>query len=208
MPTLALIRHGPTAWNEAGRLQGRSDIALSPAGRAAVRRWRLPPPVLRFVWITSPLRRCLETTALLRDGHPEAPPARVEPLLIEMGFGAWEGRTLAELRAEHGAAMVEWEARGLDFKAPGGESPREVQTRLRPFLAEIGDGGDNILAVTHRGVIRAVYALASGWNMRDDPPVRLADAAVHLFAVAAGGGPIVERLNLALDAAASEPPAP
>ena len=199
MPTLALIRHGPTAWNEAGRLQGRSDIALSPAGRAAVRRWRLPPPVLRFAWATSPLRRCIETAALLRDGHPEAPPARADPRLIEMSFGAWEGRTLAELRAEHGAAMGEWEARGLDFKAPDGESPREVQARLRPFLAEIGGGG-NILAVTHKGVIRAVYALASGWDMRDDPAVRLADAAVHLFAVAADGSLGVERLNLALEA--------
>ena len=202
MPTLALIRHAPTAWNEAGRLQGRSDIALSPAGRAAVRRWRLPPPVLRFAWMTSPLSRCRETAALLRDGHPEAPPALAEPRLTEMSFGAWEGRTLAELRAEHGAAMREWEARGLDFKAPGGESPREVQARLRPFLAEIGGGG-NILAVTHKGVIRAAYALASGWDMRDDPAVRLADAAVHLFAVAADGSLGVERLNLAL-----EPPPP
>ena len=201
MPTLALIRHGPTAWNEAGRLQGRSDIALSPAGRAAVRRWRLPPPVLRFAWATSPLRRCIETAALLRDEHPKAPPVRADPRLIEMSFGAWEGRTLAEMRAEYGAAMGDWEARGLDFKAPDGESPREVQTRLRPFLAEIGGGG-NILAVTHKGVIRAVYALASGWDMRDDPAVRLADAAVHLFAVAVDGSLGVERPNLALDVAA------
>ena len=44
---------------------------------------------------------------------------------------------LADLRAELGPAMAENEARGLDFRPPGGESPREVQARLKPFLADL-----------------------------------------------------------------------
>ena len=38
---LALLRHGPTSWTAARRLQGRADLPLSPEGRQAVARWRL-----------------------------------------------------------------------------------------------------------------------------------------------------------------------
>ncbi|MBT7163800.1 MAG: histidine phosphatase family protein, partial [Victivallales bacterium] len=40
MTALALIRHGPTAWTETRRIQGRSDPGLSVAGRARVSKWR------------------------------------------------------------------------------------------------------------------------------------------------------------------------
>ena len=54
---LAVLRHGPTQWNTDGRMQGRSDIALSPEGRALVTTWRLPAEVHGFDVITSPLIR-------------------------------------------------------------------------------------------------------------------------------------------------------
>ena len=62
----------------------------------------------------------------------------------------------------------------IDLKAPGGESPREVQTRLRPLLAEFGGGG-NILAVTHKGVIRAVADKGGGAHVDAEasPELRL-----------------------------------
>ena len=40
----AILRHAPTGWNAEGRLQGSTDIPLSPAGEAAARSWRLPAP--------------------------------------------------------------------------------------------------------------------------------------------------------------------
>jgi broad specificity phosphatase PhoE len=199
---LAVIRHGATAWTEARRLQGRHDTCLSVAGAAAVRAWCLPVALSGFDWFSSPLRRCRETAALLR-GQPMGPPGeaddpavRLEPRLIEMSFGAWEGRTLAELRATLGAAMAREEARGLDFRPPEGESPREVQARLHPWLAERGAAGRDSIAVTHRGVIRALYALATGWPMVGKPPVRLIDPALHLFTLSAAGDPTVQALNL------------
>jgi len=45
---LALIRHGPTAWNEVGRVQGQSDVPLSARGRALVGAWRLPATLAGF----------------------------------------------------------------------------------------------------------------------------------------------------------------
>ena len=196
MTRLALIRHGPTAWNAEGRIQGRSDLPLSAEGRAAVGAWRLPEGIgdPGWAWLASPLARARETATLLKpDG-----PVTAEPLLTEMDWGEWEGRRLAELRTEGGAVMVEAEARGLDFRPPGGESPRAVQARLRPLLARLAQTDGCTLAVTHKGVIRALYAQASGWDMTGRPPTKLRDARVHVFALEAGGRPRIERLNLEL----------
>jgi len=193
MARLALLRHGPTAWTAERRLQGRTDLPLSPAGRAAVAGWQLPAEVDGFTWVTSPMKRARETAALL--GHGDA---RVDQRLTEMNFGQWEGRRLADISAELGPAMRDLEERGLDFRAPGGESPREVQARLGPFLAETGQGRIDRLAVVHKAVIRALYAEATGWPMLGRPPQRLSEFALHLFAVAADGTISVGLLNLPL----------
>src|SRR3546814_14767208 len=112
-----------------------------------------------------------------------------ESRLVETDWGAWEGRTLAELRADLGAGMAANEARGLDFRPPGGESPRDVQDRLRPLLAELADAGEDVVAVTHTGVLRALYALASGWAMRGKPATKLAVACAPAFHPAEHGRP-------------------
>jgi probable phosphoglycerate mutase len=198
MTRLALLRHGPTEWNTARRLQGRADIPLSDPGREAVRSWRLPEAITRFAWMASPLRRCVETAEILRGQLPDPGPLRLEPRLIEMDFGTWEGETLAGLRAAHGTAMSELEGRGLDFRAPGGESPRAVQDRLRPWLDEIAKRQQDTIAVTHKGVIRALYALATGWDMREKPPQRPRADAAQLFEVGGHSDIGVVELNLSL----------
>ncbi|HET6221599.1 MAG TPA: histidine phosphatase family protein, partial [Dongiaceae bacterium] len=125
--------------------------------------------------------------------------------LIEMDFGAWEGETLAALRLAHGAHMTELEGLGLDFYAPGGESPRAVQDRLRPWLAEIAAGRQDMIAVSHKGVIRALYALATGWDMREKPAQRLRADTAQLFVVdgSASGDIRIIGLNLSLSAASA-----
>ena len=192
MTLLVVLRHGPTAWTREHRLQGRADIPLDEAGRETVRGWRLPSDLRDCLWFTSPLARCIDTLALLGlDGT-------VWPELVEMDWGRWEGRTLAELRAEPAQALDAMEARGLDLQPPGGESPRSVQERLKPFLREIAAVGRPTGAITHKGVIRALLALALGWDMREPEPVRLAWDAVHMFRVDRDGTPRVERLNLSI----------
>ena len=187
---LALLRHGPTAWNEAGRIQGHSDQPLSPAGAAQVARWRLPPALAAWTWYRSPLCRAAMTAVVL--GHPEA---QVEARLIEMNWGDWEGARLADLRRRLGAEMTAMEERGLDFRPPGGESPRDVQTRLRPFLAALGRQGGRSVAVAHKGVIRALYAEARDWPMIGRSPEKLRDPCYHIFTLDRDGRPGIERLN-------------
>ncbi len=192
MTLFAILRHGPTAWSAEGRLQGRRDLPLSAAGRQCVRAWRLPPAVTGCAWRVSPLRRTGETAVLLGISD-----AVQESALIEMDWGQWEGQRLAELRASV-PGIAAMEAAGLDFRPPGGESPREVQARLRPLLARIAQDGVPVAAVAHKGVIRALVALATGWDMRAKPPQRLAEDAVHLFEIDRTGRAAVCRLNLPL----------
>jgi probable phosphoglycerate mutase len=181
MAALFLLRHGPTEWTAAHRLQGRSDVPLSAAGRSAVATWHLPERAVRSVWMSSPLARATATAEILRRRYHPAGDLLIEPRLAEMSFGEWEGQTLTELRSIHGPAMAAWEGRGLDFRAPGGESPREVQDRLRPWLQQLTAAHRDVLAITHKGVMRALYALAGGWDMRGKPPHRLTDNSVHMF---------------------------
>jgi probable phosphoglycerate mutase len=183
MTPLLLIRHGPTAWNESGRIQGRADVGLSARGRAAVAGWRLPAAWAGARVLSSPLRRARDTAALVAGRAPI-----VDDRLIEMDWGRWEGRRLAELRAEAPAAMATNEARGLDFRPPGGESPRDVCARLQDLLAELAADPQPVVAVCHKGVIRAALVLATGWDMRSRPPLRLPQDGGCVVLCHPGGG--------------------
>jgi probable phosphoglycerate mutase len=189
MTLLVVLRHGPTAWTREHRPQGRADLPLDAEGRETVRGWRLPDGLGGLRWLTSPLRRCIDTAGLMRLD------AVVDPALVEMDWGQWEGRTIAELRADPAHSFDAMEARGLDLLPPGGESPRLVQERLKPVLKEIASVGLHTGAITHKGVIRALLALALDWDMREPEPVKLAWDAVHMFRLKPDGRPRIERLN-------------
>jgi broad specificity phosphatase PhoE len=203
MSTLVLLRHGPTEWNRSHRLQGRTDLPLSPEGRALVATWRVPADLAFCRWWSSPLRRCRETATLLSRKFSPPPDIAIEPRLIEMSYGAWEGSTLEDLRRRHGERMAQWEARGLDLQPPGGESPRQVQERLQPWLNAVASDRHDGFAVVHKGVIRAIYALATGWTMESKPPHRLNNDCLQIFALREDGAPAVQALNLQVAVAGS-----
>lgn len=192
--TLALLRHAETPWSRDKRVQGRTDIGLTPVSAASLAARRLPAICNGMPVFTSPLARCTQTAAQLRLAPT------VEPRLIEMAWGRWEGRRLADLRAELGAAMAENEARGWDFMAPDGESPRRVWQRVGPWLMERASQREPTLAVTHRGVMRVIFAQATGWDMLGKPPAKLDWNALQLFTLDEAGMPTVQQLNLPLDA--------
>ena len=191
MTILALVRHGLTSWNENKLVQGRSDIPLSKKGRMQVGSWHVPDGIKDFSIISSPLIRAKETAKILFGKS-----IPTDDRLVEMNWSEWEGKSLTELRAKLGNLMEAWEAKGLDFRAPGGESPREVQQRLKPFMRETAKTKKNTLAVCHKGVIRAVYALSINWDMTNKPPQKLKDDCVHLFELAKDGAPSVHQLDL------------
>lgn len=195
MTRLVVLRHAPTAWNRDRRLQGRTDVALDEEGVAVAARWRIDPDWAGYRILSSPLGRARMTAAIL---FPDAE-VGVDSRLIEMEFGAWEGKRLADLRADPAEDAATREAMGLDFRAPGGESPREVQARLLPLLIRLAELGRPTVLVTHKAVGRAIYALASGWPMIGKPPQKLRPNCAQLYTLAQDGMPEVERLNVNLE---------
>jgi len=190
----ALLRHASTTWNEEGRLQGMTDTALSAAGEADAKTWRLPAPADGWKRFSSPLQRARRTAELLQP----AVPVTIETRLREMSFGVWEGRTLPELRETVGEAFIAAENKGLDFEPPGGESPRAVMKRFAGWTAEIAAHGEPAVAVTHKAAIRAVLALATGWDMMGRPPVKLDWRSAHFFLANADGSVRLDRANVSL----------
>ncbi|MEP7064063.1 MAG: histidine phosphatase family protein [Betaproteobacteria bacterium] len=192
---VGLLRHASTAWNALGRIQGRRDIPLDAQGREQANRWRVTERASGAAqWISSPLQRAVETARLMSGREPHC-----EDALVEMDWGGWEGLTLAEIRARAGAEMARMEARGLDFRPPGGESPRDVQARVLSWLAQRAAAQrEPLIVVTHKGVLRAVLAAATGWDMTDKPPLRLRNDALHRFAIDAAGVVSIVACNVAL----------
>ena len=197
MSEVLLIRHGRTPWNECGRIQGHQDIGLSAAGRAEIAARRIPAEYADFRWYASPLGRAVETASLLgaRD-------LKIDVRLVELHWGAWEGWTKKQMRACHGEAFAENEARGLAFRPPGGESPAELRLRLLAWLADLCTADEPVVAITHKGVIQMALALATGWDLVSRAPVRLDWRCAQLFSVA-GSPPHLEakQLNITLETA-------
>ena len=198
MTLLALLRHAETSWSVQKRLQGQTDIPLSTEGRLVLSARRIPPDLGHLQVVSSPLSRCRQTADCL-----QLPAVRVESRITEMSWGDWEGLSLDALRHRLGGAMRSNEARGMDFQPAGGESPRQVWARVMPWLAEVAAARTPTLAISHRGVIRVIFAAAMGWDMLGKPPARLDWNSLHLFLLDPTGRPAVSQLNVPLHAASA-----
>ena len=162
-PVIYYIRHGETSWNAQGRLQGTQDIALNDLGREqAAHAGNVLADLLKregrdhatLPFVASPLQRARATMELVRGALKL--PAEIYALddrLREIGYGVWEGSTMAEMQA----ADPELYARRLTAKwtmAPkGGETYAEVQARMRDWYDSVQ--GDTV-AVAHGGTARAL----------------------------------------------------
>ena len=117
---VVFIRHGITSWNQEKRIQGQTDIPLSLEGKESLSTLEIPPAWRSWAWYVSPLQRARETERILGLN------ARVEPLLIEMDWGAWEGKILVELPDAELRVLRQQELRGVDMTPP-----REASHRVR-----------------------------------------------------------------------------
>lgn len=165
---LWVIRHASTLWNETARYQGHTDLVLSEKGRADAATWSFARGVVFDAVYASSLARARETAAIVAVGSQ----IQETPDLREMSLGTWEGRTHAEVQAELGREELELEWKGLDHRAPGGESLRDVMRRLERWLASVPRGPGRALVVSHKGTMQALYALATGWDALYKPKPR------------------------------------
>ncbi|MDW4499709.1 histidine phosphatase family protein [Sulfitobacter sp. D35] len=165
MTRLALLRHGHTAWNRAGRIQGRSDIPLDAAAETELSALSLPAPWNAADLRSSPLSRAVRTAELVAGRPP-----RADAALIEMHWGAWEGCQGAALRADPGSGYRDIEDWGWEFRPPGGESLSEMRTRLRGWAEALTE---DTVAVCHIGTMRVLLAHAMGWDFTGPAPFRI-----------------------------------
>ncbi|MBP2231533.1 putative phosphoglycerate mutase [Azospirillum agricola] len=181
---LAFLRHGVTAWNREGLIQGHTDIPLDAEGRAHLGRLALPPGWGEATLHASPLDRARETAELLGRDRP----VRTDPRLMEMNWGDWEGCRGVDLRADPASGYRDLEHWGWDFRPPGGESPAELRQRLQGWLADVARStGPDHLAVVHVGVIRVVLALGWGWDFLGPPPLAIKRDRLYAVTLAADG---------------------
>jgi probable phosphoglycerate mutase len=178
-----LVRHGQTEFNAQGRFQGHLDSPLTALGqdqaaRIGDRLRELVGDPAGVVLISSPLGRTLRTAEIIQERLGLRSEIEIEPRLIELTVGAWEGRTRDEVLAEHPSP-----SRGMLFEAPGGETYGEVAARLSPWLAglELSDGRRRIV-VSHGAAGWVLRGLYSGLPMAEVlmQPAPPQDAIFHL----------------------------
>ena len=189
-PVIYYIRHGETSWNAAGRLQGVQDVPLNDLGRkqAAHAGNILADLFVRdgrdkssLVFVASPLGRARSTMELVR-GAMKLPPAdyALDDRLREIGYGQWEGSTLAEMQVRDPVLFTKRQTDKWTVSPPGGESYVQVQARMQDWYNSVRT---DTVAVAHGGTARALM-VALGLEM----PLSAADLTIEQGAVYVFGG--------------------
>ena len=156
---LYLVRHGVTAWNQAMRMQGQTDVPLGEVGLvqaerigARMARMALAPQV---VWSSDLLRARATAEAI---AQPLGLTVHTLPELREVKFGAWEGLTMEEIQAHgEGELLANYRRDPFTYRPPGAETLQEVWTRMMAAMAIIrAESGDaeRIAIVGHGGSLR------------------------------------------------------
>ena len=156
MRRLLLARHGQSVSNAVRRFQGAQDVALSPLGIRQAEALGLAVG-----------RRAIALAGL-------GLPLTVVDDLRELSLGEWEGCTVEEIRTQPGDPYARWVRDPVQCLPPGGEPLADVQARVVQAVERIAaahPNGDDVLIVSHGGVISALLAhwlglpLSSIWRI-------------------------------------------
>jgi len=184
-PVIYYIRHGETSWNAEGRLQGVQDIPLNDLGREQAAHAgniladlfaRDGRDTASLAFVASPLIRARSTMELVRGELRLPPPGyALDDRLREIGYGRWEGSTLAQMQVADPELFAQRQTEKWTVSPPGGESYVAVQARVTDWYASVGA---DTVAVAHGGTARALM-VALGL----ETPVSAADLTIEQGAV-------------------------
>jgi probable phosphoglycerate mutase len=188
MPTIYYIRHGETDWNAEGKLQGALDVPLNDLGRrqAACAGAILAALFTRdgrsesaLAFIASPLGRARSTMELVR-GSLKLPPHDygIDDRLREIGYGQWEGSTLAQMQAADPELFARRQAEKWTVSPPGGESYVEVQARVSDWYRTLTA---DTVAVAHGGTARALMVALGIETPLSAADLTIEQGAVYVF---------------------------
>lgn len=184
-----LVRHGETVGQSSIRLYGATDVALAPEGELqAAAAGRLLVGRRFDAVYSSPLCRAQRSAEIVLDtisSPVTSPPPPIEIVegFREIDFGRWEGWTWDEVAARDPENHARWSSDGPAFRFPEGEVRREfvarVQAAVGPSIeSRFAAGAEQLLAVVHKGVIKAIAA-----RLLDVPFTELEGLALPLGAV-------------------------
>lgn len=195
-PELYFIRHGETDWNAEGRYQGSRDIPLNDVGRGqADLNGALLQKLLKragrradeFDWYVSPLGRAVETMDRVRKSFSSTlPKVAVDPRLIELSFGIYEGQLHTDLASSAMPIAGERDASFWYFRPPEGESYDDLSMRVTAFGNALAR---RAIVVSHGGVLRALRRLiedfpverAVNWFPPQDSVIHFADRRATVY---------------------------
>ncbi|MBX3050880.1 MAG: MSMEG_4193 family putative phosphomutase [Caldilineaceae bacterium] len=158
MTYLFLIRHGENEWVETGKLAGRTPgVHLNEKGhqQSAALADRLAAQPISAIY-SSPLVRCVETAQPLASRLGLS--VIEEPGILEVDYGEWRGGELKELSKKPEWQLVQMYPSG--FRFPGGETLREVQSRVVATLEQIRSqhAGQAVALFAHGDILRTTLA--------------------------------------------------
>jgi broad specificity phosphatase PhoE len=149
LPVVYLARHGGTAWSASHRHTGSTDLPLTPEGELEAIQLGDRLEGMAFAGVfTSPLQRAVRTCELA--GFASA--ATVDLDLVEWDYGAYEGRTTAEIRAER----PDWQL--FQEGCPGGESPEQIGERADRVVRRVRAIGGDVLLISSAHFLRVFGA--------------------------------------------------
>ena len=158
-PTIYFIRHGETDWNRDRRYQGQKDIPLNETGRAQAHRngealRTFLPAIASADFLASPLGRTRETMEIVRR-ELRLPPEgyTVEPRLIELSYGIWEGLLQDDLMQS--AAYAARTRDAYRWRPDRGESYADLFLRVSDWAETVRR---DCVIVAHGGVSRCLRA--------------------------------------------------
>ncbi|AJT41126.1 histidine phosphatase family protein [Psychromicrobium lacuslunae] len=157
MSRVLFWRHGQTAWNQAGRFQGQTDIALDEVGHEQARRAaKLLASLAPTAILSSDLQRTQQTAGYLAAATSLTP--HTDARLRETYAGSWEGLSFAQIDAQFPQESQAWKTGAVDVRPGGGETRLEVGARVSAAVNEAVAGlaaEELLIVVTHGGAIRS-----------------------------------------------------
>jgi 2,3-bisphosphoglycerate-dependent phosphoglycerate mutase len=193
MAYLVLVRHGQSEWNALGLWTGFSDVELSEKGRQeAQKAAELLKDIPLHKAHTSALKRAQQTLEEITKALELSDiPVNIHAALNERDYGEMTGKNKWEIKEKHGEEQFNKWRRGWDEKIPGGETLKDVHSRVVPYfedniLMDLKDG-KNIIVAAHGNSLRALVKHLENIADSEVPNLELGTGEIYVYEIDENG---------------------